>query len=184
MVYGDLTLICGPMYSGKTTETLKRILWAKNGQNRPVYVFKPTFDTRYAETQIVSHDGLKATATNISTIPDIEFEPNAVIFLDEIQFFMEPHFHGNVIEWVKSLLDKNIEVVAAGLDMDWKGNPFEITANLLAMANNIHKKTAHCTVCGKPASKTFKLDQSTDSSVELGALESYESRCNNHWKYS
>ncbi|MCI2811426.1 hypothetical protein, partial [Eoetvoesiella caeni] len=62
MTYGTLTVICGPMYAGKTTETLKRVLWARHGQNRNVAVLKPSFDDRYAETEIVSHDGLRTTA--------------------------------------------------------------------------------------------------------------------------
>lgn len=182
MAYGSLTVICGPMYAGKTTETLKRILWARNGENRNVYVFKPTFDTRYGESEIVSHDGLRAKAENVNAIPSTEFKEGDLVFLDEIQFYMEPYFRGDVVTWVKSLLAQNIEVVAAGLDMDWQGNPFELTARLLAMANDAKKLTAHCTVCGKPATKTFKKQQDPDSgSVELGATELYEARCNSHW---
>lgn len=172
------------MYAGKTTETLKRILWAANGQNRPVFVFKPTFDTRYGETEIVSHDGLKATAQNVSEIPQMEFPENALVFIDEVQFFTAPYVEGDVTEWVRQLLSQNLEVVAAGLDMDWRGIPFEVTAKLLAMSNDIKKLTAHCTVCGKPATKTFKKVQGKESdSVELGATELYEARCNNHWTF-
>ncbi|MNV23313.1 Thymidine kinase [compost metagenome] len=172
------------MYAGKTTETLKRILWARNGESREVYVFKPTFDTRYGESEIVSHDGLRAKALNIAEIPSTEFKAGDLVFLDEIQFYMEPYFSGDVVAWVKTLLAGDVEVVAAGLDMDWQGNPFEITARLLAMANDAKKLTAHCTVCGKPATKTFKKQQDPDSgSVELGATELYEARCNSHWNF-
>lgn len=182
MAYGSLTVICGPMYAGKTTETLKRILWASNGEGRSVFVYKPSFDTRYGETEIVSHDGLKAKAINISEIPATSFTEGDLVFLDEIQFFMEPYFQGDVVNWVQSLLAHNVEVIAAGLDMDWQGKPFTVTASLLAMANDAKKLTAHCTVCGKPATKTFKKQQDPDSgSVELGATELYEARCNGHW---
>ncbi len=184
MAYGSLTVICGPMYAGKTTETLKRILWARNGENRNVHVFKPTFDTRYGESEIVSHDGLRAKAVNIDSIPSVDFNEGDLVFLDEIQFYIEPYFKGDVVAWVKSLLSQNVEVVAAGLDMDWQGNPFELTARLLAMANDAKKLTAHCTVCGKPATKTFKKQQDPESgSVELGATELYEARCNAHWHF-
>lgn len=180
--YGSLTAIAGPMFGGKSTATLKRILWAKNGEGRTVHVYRIAFDNRFSETEIVSHDGLRAPATSISSIPDTKFEPNDIVFLDEIQFYQEPHFQGDVVAWVKTLLSQGIEVVVAGLDMDWKGDPFEITAKFLAMANVTEKLTAHCTVCGRPASKTYKLqvDDSTGS-VELGAEESYQARCNSHW---
>ena len=184
MSYGHLTVICGPMWAGKSTSTLKRILWAKNGENRPVHVFKPAFDTRYADAEIVSHDGLRAPAVSISTIPTIELSSNDLIVLDEIQFFHEPYFTGDVIAWVKELLSQGVEVVVAGLDMDWKGDPFEVTAKLLAMANDAQKLTAHCTICGKPATKTFRKEQTSQAgSVELGAQETYEARCNTHWTF-
>ena len=173
------------MFAGKTTETLKRILWATNGENKTVHVFKPSFDTRYGESEIVSHDGLKATATNIASIPDIEFTPGSLVFLDEIQFYMAPYFDGDVISWVRTLLSTGVDVVAAGLDMDWQGQPFQITASLLAMANDAKKLTAHCTVCGRPATKTYKKETTEDTgSVELGTSANYEARCNNHWNFS
>lgn len=181
--YGSLTAIAGPMFGGKSTATLKRILWAKNGENRPVHVFKIAFDNRYADDEIVSHDGLRAPAVSINKIPDTVFAPGDIVFLDEIQFWTPEYFEGDVVAWVKSLLSQGIEVVVAGLDMDWKGDPFEVTAKFLAMANITEKLTAHCTVCGRPASKTYKKVQAPESgSVELGAQESYEARCNSHWQ--
>lgn len=172
------------MFGGKTTETLKRILWAKNGEFRETHVFKPSFDTRYAETEIVSHDGLKATAHNIAEIPTTAFSKGSLVVLDEVQFFMEPYFHGDVVAWVRTLLEQDIEVLAAGLDMDWRGEPFDVTARLLAMANEAKKVTANCTCCGKPASKTYKKQQDPNSgSVELGSTDLYEARCNTHWSF-
>jgi thymidine kinase len=182
MHYGSLTAIAGPMFGGKSTATLKRILWAKNGEGRTVHVFKIAFDDRYADQEIVSHDGLRAPAQSISSIPDTVFSTNDIVFLDEIQFYQAPYFEGDVVGWVKTLLAQGIEVVVAGLDMDWKGDPFEITAKFLAMANVTEKLTAHCTVCGRPASKTFKKHTDANTgSVELGAHETYEARCNSHW---
>lgn len=183
MAYGNLTVYCGPMYSSKTTSLLQKILWASNGEKKIVHVFKPQFDNRYSETEIVNHNGLRFSAHSINDIPTFEIKEGELVFLDEIQFYMQPYFNGNVIDWVKQLLSKNINVVVAGLDMDWQGNPFEITAHMLGMATEVNKLTAYCTVCGHPATKTYKLNQTDNNSVELGATETYEARCNNHWNF-
>jgi thymidine kinase len=181
MNYGNLTVICGPMFSGKTTETLKRILWAKNGEGKEVFVFKPTFDTRYGNSEIVNHDGLKSNAISISELPNYEMPSGSLVFLDEVQFYIDPFFKGDIVAWVKTLLENGVEVIAAGLDMDWKGNPFDVTAKLLAMSTEFKKLKAICTICGRPASKTFKKDQYSVEAVELGATDLYEARCNQHW---
>lgn len=179
-MYGKLTTICGPMYASKSTEILKRVLWAKNGLERDVHVFKIAFDNRYSETEIVNHDGLRATAKSISSIEDIPNEQNTIVFFDEIQFFNSDNFDGDVVQWIKNMLNNNIEVVVAGLDMDWKGAAFPITGTLLAMSDEVIKSTANCTVCGRPAHKTYKKSQA-GGSVELGAGNEYEARCNTHW---
>lgn len=179
MTYGTLTVICGPMYAGKTTETLKRVLWAKKGQKKRVRVLKPAFDNRYSEVEIVSHDGLRTPAESIVTLPYIGLGADLVV-LDECQFFMEPYVEGDVIRFVSNLLRDGIDVVAAGLDMDWQGQAFPVTARLLAMADEIIKLTANCTVCGRPAKKTYKKRAEGDS-VELGGSDKYEARCNEHW---
>jgi thymidine kinase len=166
------------MFAGKTTETLKRVLWAKNGLNRSVRVLKPKFDDRYAEAEIVSHDGLRTPAESIAALPQ-EIGQTDLVVLDEIQFF-PTHVQGDLYGWVQDQLGRGVEVIAAGLDMDWQGKPFEGTALLMGMADEVIKLNAHCTVCGRPARKTFKLHQCGDS-VELGASDKYESRCNTHW---
>jgi thymidine kinase len=177
--YGTLTLVCGPMYAGKTTETLKRVLWARNGRNQKVRVLKPAYDTRYAEVEIVSHDGLRTAAESVSNLPEIGSTADVVV-LDEVQFFMDPYVSGDVPEWVLGLLREGIDVIAAGLDMDWRGRPFAVTASLSAMADEIVKLAANCTVCGRPARKTWKREKS-GGSVELGGTDKYEARCNDHW---
>lgn len=185
MSYGTLSVYAGPMFSGKSTSTLKRILWARNGEGRTVHVFKPAFDNRYSDTEIVNHDGLRTPAISITEIPDTKFDKTDLVFIDEVQFMMDPYFNGDIVAWVKTLLSEGIEVIVAGLDMDWQGNPFDITSKLLAMANDAHKLTADCTVCGRSASKTFKKVQDPNSgSVELGATDLYEARCNQHWHYT
>lgn len=179
MAYGHLEIICGPMFAGKSTHILKSILWAQNGQKKKIMVLKPSFDTRYDTHKIRSHDGLSANATPIETWPDIP-EDTEVVFIDEVQFFQEPHFNGNIVEEIKKLLSKNINVVATGLDADWQGNAFSVTAELLAMADTAEKITANCTICGQAASKTFKKFPDTQK-IELGTHEAYEARCNKHW---
>jgi thymidine kinase len=201
------------MYAGKTTEMLKRVLWARNGMKRQVVVLKPAFDNRYAETEIVSHDGLRATAESITELPDGVLDSGSLIVLDEIQFFNEPYVSGDVVAWVQDQLSEGVDIVAGGLDMDWRGDPFEVTALLTAMADEVIKVTANCTVCGRAARKTWKkfeplvgsdyedidlsgmseedmartLTAATErklaNEVELGAQDKYEARCNEHWVF-
>lgn len=189
MSYGKLTVICGPMYAGKTTELLKRILWARNGESKAVLVVKPSFDNRYSDTKIVSHDGLSVDALSITKWYDVGslIDDAELVCFDEVQFFQEPHFDPEyvgervgIIHVIRSLLSRGTDVVCSGLDMDWKGSPFPITADLVAMADEVLKITANCTQCGRPAGKTFKKVGSEDT-VELGATELYEARCNMHW---
>lgn len=180
-MYGSLEVVCGPMFAGKTTETLKRVLWARNGQERDVRVFKPAFDNRYSETEIVSHDGLRTRAESVTELPACCLAPRSLVVLDEVQFFCEPYVLGNTVEWVRSQLAAGVDVFAAGLDMDWQGKPFEVTAQLMAMADRVSKITAHCTVCGRAANRTYKKTGS-GGSVELGALDLYEARCPTHWR--
>ncbi|RYF09838.1 MAG: thymidine kinase, partial [Oxalobacteraceae bacterium] len=178
--YGHLTVICGPMYAGKTTETLKRVLWTRNGQGKTVRVLKPAFDDRYGVTEIVSHDGLRTQAESITELP-MDTEGTDLIVLDEVQFFPN-HVAGNLVDWIRDHLARGTNVVAAGLDMDYRGSPFAATAALLGMADEVLKINANCTVCGKPARKTFKKSGNLDSDdLELGSSDKYEARCNQHW---
>lgn len=178
--YGHLTVICGPMFSGKTTELLKRILWAKNGQHRTIRVYKAAFDVRYKKFSLVSHEGLSAPAEAISDWYGIDENIEAVFF-DEVQFFDEPHYMGkNIVTVIKSLLESNIDVVASGLDMDWQGKPFNIVAQLMAMAEDVYKIRGICAVCGRPSTRSYKKTQSGES-VELGTTDLYEPRCTHHW---
>lgn len=191
--YGSLTVVCGPMFAGKTTEILRRVLWAKSGQEREVVVLKPAFDDRYAESEIVSHDGLRATAENVTALPDLmarfsaasRFTPPLVL-LDEVQFFTDPYVVGDVEEWVRALLRQGVDVVAGGLDMDVNGQPFRVTGTLAAMADEVIKATAFCTVCGRPASKTYlkapeAAREDGEPFVALGGSDQFEARCNRHF---
>ncbi len=178
---GKLTVICGPMFAGKTTELLKRILWERNGLSKAVLVIKPAFDDRYSTTKICSHDGLSVDALSINKWEQVAhcIEDAEIICIDEIQFFNEEHFDSDIIKIIRDLLLVGKQVVVTGLDMDWQALPFELTAKAMAMADDVIKLKAHCTVCGKPAKKTFK--EGGGSTIELGHVDKYEARCNDHW---
>lgn len=181
-MYGSLTLICGPMFSGKTTELLKNILWQKNGLNKNVLVYKTSFDDRYAHEEVMNHDGLQAKALSIKTWDGNLPADTDVVFFDEVQFFDEPQFDGNLVQIVHDLLSKGVDVYGAGLDMDAEGLPFEITAKLMAMSDKVIKLQSICAVCGQHATKTFRFVKETaDGQVQLGGSESYEPRCTKHW---
>lgn len=173
--HGHLTVYCGSMFSGKTTSLLKTVVWNRH-VGRTVYVYKPSKDTRYGLDDVVSHDGLSVMAHNIGKhlpFPVVK-HPGSLIVIDEIQFF-----DNTIIEWIIIQLLAGNDVVAVGLDMDYQGAPFETTSLLLAMADEIHKLKAICSVCGSPASKTFKKINNNER-VELGSSDLYEARCNNH----
>lgn len=179
--YGTLEVICGPMFAGKTTELLKRVLWAKNGLGQKVKVFKPAFDNRYSETEIVSHDGLRTKADSINIWVDLEYDWDLVVF-DEVQFFTDPYFTGDFINIVSNMLLNGTNVLATGLDMDWRGRPFYITSMLLGMADEVKKLKAVCSISGRPAGKTYKKTGCGES-VELGATDLYEARSNEYWRF-
>lgn len=184
MSYGKLTVFMGPMFAGKTTHLLRQILWLRNGEGRTVLVVKPAFDDRYSTTAIVNHDGLSSPAESITRWSQVQelAEGAEVVCFDEVQFFQAPYFAGDILTIVRELLADGKSVIANGLDIDWQGHPFEITGQLAAMADEVSKLWATCTVCGKPAPKTFKKVANNET-VELGATNLYEARCNHHWSY-
>lgn len=180
---GELTVVAGPMFGGKSTVLLQRTLWAKNGLDRNVIVLKPSFDDRYGYQDITTHTGLQTQAIAISTWPqDLTPEVASEVFIDEVQFFCPPMVRiPDICAHINDLLDQGVNVTCAGLDTDWKGNPWEVTAKLLAMADTVIKVTASCTVCGRPATKTHKKVPD-ENSVELGGTDVYEARCLDHWR--
>lgn len=181
-MYGKLTTICGPMFAGKTTELLKRILWARNGQHRAVLVIKPAFDDRFSATKIVSHDGLSVDAKAITKWDDIAHlaADAELVCIDEVQFFTAPHFSDDIVECVRECLIIGSEVVVSGLDMDWQGEPFLTTGKLAAMSDTVLKIAATCTECGQNALKTHKKSPNAEQ-IEIGATDLYQARCNQHW---
>lgn len=179
---GTIEVICGPMFAGKSEELLRRI-------NRLVYakkkflVFKPSIDNRYSETEVVSHNQHKYKAIALmdpKKILDYYENDLDAICIDEIQFFDEA-----IINVIDFYANHGVRVIVAGLDMDFKGDPFMITAKLLAKAEYVTKLTAICTVCGKSATRTQRLINGEPASINdpvvlVGASESYEARCRHH----
>lgn len=179
MRYGKLEVICGPMFSGKSTEILKRAVWYTHGTGTRIMLLKPAFDVRYAADRVVNHDGIGFDAVPIRRMPPVADDVSAVFF-DEVQFCADPHYEGDLVEDVRALLQRGIDVAVSGLDLDWRGHAFPITAALAAMADSVHKLRARCAVCGHDATKTFKKFRN-DRTVELGQADLYEPRCNLHW---
>lgn len=179
---GSIEVICGPMFAGKSEELLRRI-------NRMVYAkknflaFKPSIDNRYSETEVVSHNKKAYKAISLSESKDIMkylSKDLDAICIDEVQFF-----DLDIIKVIETFANSGIRVICAGLDMDFKGDPFPVTANLLARAEYVTKLTAICCVCGKEATRTQRLingepAKETDPIVLVGASESYEARCRHH----
>ncbi len=170
---GWIEVICGSMFSGKTEELIRRIKRAVYGK-QPVQVFKPRLDTRYDETQVVSHSQLKLTSVPIERAEEIFFHlspETQVVGIDEVQFF-----GAEVVKVVEVLAARGLRVIVAGLDQDYQGRPFEPMPQLMAIAEYVTKQLAICVVCGNPANRSQRLVVSGER-VVVGASEAYEARC-------
>jgi len=170
---GWIEVICGSMFSGKTEELIRRIKRAVYGK-QPVQVFKPRLDTRYDETQVVSHSQLKLTSVPIERAEEIFFHlspETQVVGIDEVQFF-----GAEVVKVVEVLAARGVRVIVAGLDQDYQGRPFEPMPQLMAIAEYVTKQLAICVVCGNPANRSQRLVVSGER-VVVGASEAYEARC-------
>ncbi len=176
---GWIEVITGPMFAGKSEELLRRINRLKYAKKNFI-VFKPIIDNRYSETEVVSHEKKSYKAHAISKGTDIlkyitrDLE---VVCIDEVQFFDD-----GIIDVVETLANRGIRVICAGLDTDFKGDPFPVVANLLARAEIIDKLTAICAKCGKDATRTQRLIDDKPARADgpvilVGATESYEPRC-------
>jgi thymidine kinase len=169
---GWIEVICGPMFSGKTEELIRRLTRARIAK-QAVAIFKPQIDTRYAKTQIVSHSRLAIPSTLIETPWEIlEHAKHAdVVGVDEAQFLGL-----DLVPVVQQLADSGKRVICAGLDTDYRGVPFEPIPQLLCVAEYIDKMLAICMRCGNPAKHTQRIVQS-DERVLVGEYDSYEPRC-------
>jgi thymidine kinase len=173
MKYGHLTLICGPMFSGKTGFLIERI----TADGSAKIVLKPAMDVRFSDTELVSRSGRRIIAQPINAWPVDQMDDVETVYLDEVQFMEDPYFAGDLITDVRQALDRGQDVIASGLDLDFQGELFAVTAKLAAMADVVIKLTARCTTCGDVASKSLRRDSSTDR-VQLGDSEKYEAACN------
>lgn len=179
---GSVEVITGSMFCGKTDELIRRLRRATIARQK-VQVFKPAIDTRYAVEKVTSHAGTEFTATPIQSatqIRELLEEDVTVVAIDEAQFFDD-----EIIPLVQELADGGIRVIIAGLDTDFRGEPFGPMPILMAQAERVDKLQAICMVCGEPASRTQRLVNGqpahyNDPVVIVGAAELYEARCRRH----
>lgn len=177
--FGQVEVICGSMFSGKSEELIRRVRRARYGK-KTVQVFKPAIDVRYSEESVVSHDGESVTATPIQQSQDILphlLSGTNVVAIDEVQFF-----DYEILDVIRELASRGIRVIAAGLDTDFRGEPFEPMPELMAEADFVTKLNAICVVCGETASRTQRLVNGKPASYDdpiilVGASEAYEARC-------
>jgi thymidine kinase len=179
---GSIEIITGSMFCGKTDELIRRLRRATIARQK-VQVFKPAIDNRYAVEKVTSHAGSEFDAIPIQharqILPSLQ-DDTTVVGIDEAQFFDE-----EVISISQELADRGLRVIVAGLDTDFRGEPFGPMPVLMAKAEVVDKLHAICMVCGEPASRTQRLVNGKparydDPVVIVGASEMYEARCRQH----
>lgn len=179
---GWIEVICGSMFSGKSEELIRRIKRAEIGRLK-VQVFKPRLDTRYGQDRVSSHSGSQAGAVAVGTAREILQLVDAdtdVVALDEVQFF-----DWDITDVCEALAEQGKRVIAAGLDQDFRGEPFGPIPLLMALAEEVEKLHAICIICGAPATRTQRLINGQpawfeDPVILVGASESYQARCRKH----
>lgn len=177
--HGWIEVVVGPMFSGKSEELIRRINRAKIAKQK-VQVFKHGIDDRYAADHVVSHNGKRTEAAKVMTSAEIYKSIEAdtfVVAIDEVQFF-----DAGIVDLCIRLADEGRRVIAAGLDQDFKGEPFGPTPALMSAAEFVDKIQAICIKCGNPATRTQRLINGNPASyhdpiILVGATESYEARC-------
>ena len=176
---GQIEVICGSMFSGKTEELIRRVKRAQIARKR-VQVFKPALDARYSVEHVASHDGIRAQAVPVGAADDISalVEPSTeVVAIDEVQFL-----DSRVVDVCEALAAGGRRVIVAGLDQDFRGESFGPMPELMARAEHVDKLQAICVICGAPASRTQRLINGRPASyhdpiILVGATEAYEARC-------
>ncbi|OHR63175.1 thymidine kinase [Bacillus sp. HMSC76G11] len=179
---GWLEVICGSMFSGKSEELIRRVRRAQFAKQQ-VKVFKPAIDNRYSDEEVVSHNGTAMISHAVASSSDLfkYITPETdVIAVDEVQFFDE-----DIVDVVTTLANQGYRVIVAGLDQDFRGEPFSTVPALMAVAELVTKLQAVCSVCGSPSSRTQRLINGSPASyndpiILVGASESYEPRCRHH----
>ncbi len=180
--HGSIEVICGSMFSGKTDELIRRLVRARIARQN-VQVFKPAVDIRYAMEKVTSHAGSNFDAIPVARAGEIRAKIKAdttVVAIDEAQFF-----DNEVVDLVKQLASRGMRVIVAGLDTDFRGEPFGPMPALMSEAEEVEKLHAICMVCGEEASRTQRLVDGKparydDPIVIVGAAELYEARCRLH----
>ncbi len=170
---GSIEVVVGSMFSGKTEELIRRMKRALIARQR-VQIFKPKIDNRYSEENIHSHSDQKIQAMVVDSVADIlklVKDTTRVVGIDEGQFFGP-----EIVDVAQILANRGIRVIVAGLDTDWKGEPFHPMPELMAVAESVTKQHAVCMSCGGVASRTQRTVRSSES-VLVGAADSYEARC-------
>lgn len=180
--HGSIEVVCGSMFSGKTDELIRRLVRATIAKQK-VQVFKPAIDIRYAVEKVTSHTGSNFDALPTEKAAGIREKlesDTTVVGIDEAQFF-DPE----IVQVAQELADKGIRVIVAGLDMDFRGEPFGPMPIFMSMAERVDKLHAICMSCGNEASRTQRLVNGKparydDPVVIVGASELYEARCREH----
>lgn len=182
-VPATMEVICGSMFCGKTEELIRRLRRAIIAKNH-VQVFKPVIDDRYVVEKVYSHAGIEIDANPLSEITELYnylHEDTTVVGIDEAQFFGP-----EIVDIAMDLVDnRGIRVILAGLDQDFRGEPFGSMPTLMALAERVDKLNAICMVCGGPATRTQRLVDGkpahyNDPLVIVGTSEMYEARCRKH----
>ncbi len=180
--HGSIEVICGSMFSGKTDELIRRLVRATIAKQK-VQVFKPAIDVRYAVEKVASHAGSTFDAIPVGNASEIRLkldQDTTVVGIDEAQFF-DPE----VVSVARELATRGVRVLVAGLDTDFRGEPFGSMPILMSEAEHVSKLHAICMVCGDDASRTQRLVNGQparydDPVVIVGASELYEARCRQH----
>jgi len=167
--FGWIEVICGSMFSGKTEELIRRLKRAQFARQK-VEIFKPAIDVRYNDEKVVSHDANEIRSTPVPAAANIPILADGcdVVGIDEAQFFDD-----EIVRVCNDLANKGVRVIVAGLDMDFKGNPFGPMPNLMATAEYVTKVHAICTRTGNLAQYSYRKTKS-DALILLGEVEEYE----------
>ncbi len=176
---GWIEVVCGSMFSGKSEELIRRVKRARIAKQR-VVVLKHSIDDRFSAREVVSHDGDKLESIPIAASADVMAAVplgTQVVAIDEAQFFDD-----GLVEVCDALAESGVRVIVAGLDTNFRGEPFGPMPKLLSLAEEVMKLNAICMKCGAPASRTQRLVNGKpakydDPVVMIGASESYEARC-------
>ena len=175
---GKIEVICGPMFSGKSEELMRRLNRALIAK-RKFQLYKPATDNRYSKDEVVSHAGKKMKCTPIQDariMIELVKKETKIVAIDEAQFFGP-----TLLPTILSLVSAGKRVVVAGLDMDSDGVPFGPMGSVMAMAESVTKLRAVCEVCGDDATHTYRRKDCDAAQVLVGEKEFYEARCREHW---